>query len=70
VSHRYDKRTHETENMLTPTGLITTGRVWHGDRYHAHTTTNNGTNVDTDEASNYRNGTVYQFISPEISYQK
>lgn len=70
VSHRYDKRTHETENMLTPSGLLTTGRVWHGDKYHAHTTTNNGVNVDTDEASNYRNGTVYQFISPEISYQK
>lgn len=70
VSHRYDKRIHETENMLTPTGLLTTGRVWHGDRYHAHSTTNNGQNVDTDEASNYRNGTVYQFISPEISYQK
>lgn len=70
VYHRYDKRTHEFANMLMPTGLLTTQRVWHGDGYHAHITTNNGINVDTAEASNYRNGTVFQFISPEMSYQK
>lgn len=70
VYHRYDKRTHEFANMLMPTGLLTTQRVWHGDTYHAHITTNNGTNVDTAEASNYRNGTIFQFISPEMSYHK
>lgn len=70
VFHRYDNRSHEHANMLMPTGLLTTQRVWHGDVYHAHTKTTNGTNVDTAEASNYRNGTIYQFVSPEMSYQK
>lgn len=70
VFHRYDSRTHEFASMLMPTGLLTTARVWHGDKYHAHITTNNGQNFDTAEASNYRNGTVFQFISPEMTYHK
>lgn len=54
----------------TPTGLLTTQNIWHGNRWSAYNYSINDSERDDKEASNYENHTLYQFVSPEIVYQK
>ena len=54
----------------TPTGLLTTQNIWHGGRWSAYNYSITDSERDDKEASNYENHTLYQFVSPEIVYQK
>ena len=54
--------------VYTPSGFITTNRYWTGNDAYARV------HSDADssglEADNFENNTIYQFISPEVSYLK
>lgn len=54
----------------TPTGLMTTANIWHGNRWGAYNTSLGDDELDYKEVSNYENHTFYQFVSPEVVYQK
>lgn len=54
----------------TPTGLLTTANIWSGIDFQAYNYTNENSETDCYECSNYENHTIYQFISPEVLYQK
>lgn len=54
----------------TPTGLLTTQNIWHGNRWGAYNTSITSSETDYREACNYENHTFYQFVSPEVVYQK
>lgn len=54
--------------VYTPSGFITTNRYWTGNDAYARV----HSNADSSgwEADNFENNTIYQFISPEVSYLK
>ena len=54
--------------VYTPSGFITTNRYWTGNDAYARVYSN----ADSSgwEADNFENNTIYQFISPEVSYLK
>lgn len=54
----------------TPTGLLTTANFWLGEDFEAYETQRENEGLDKLENSNYENHTLYQFVSPEILYQK
>lgn len=59
-------------DVYTPTGFLTTGRFWAGDvpvARFVHKSQIEDTYIGA-EADNYSNGDTFQFISPEIVYQK
>lgn len=62
------RQTTSGSTVYTPSGFITTNRYWTGDDAYARV------HSDADssgcEADNFENNTIYQFISPEVSYLK
>lgn len=54
----------------TPTGLMTTANIWSGTDFVAYDYDNADAESDYSECSNYENRTIYQFVSPEVLYQK
>ena len=54
--------------VYTPSGFITTNRYWTG--YNAYARVHADADSDGYEADNFENNTIYQFISPEVSYKK
>ena len=55
-------------NQYTPTGLLTTGRFWAGeDAVYRSTAEHVGGKY---EADNFENKSLFQFVSPEVSYEK
>lgn len=54
----------------TPTGLLTTANIWCGLDYRAYDYDNDNSETDVLECSNYENHHLYQFVSPEVLYQK
>lgn len=72
-----DKETVTTAKYpYMPTGFITVSNFWTGKDYsyrsnwNLYDVTSSGTKEDGFEADNFENTTVFQFISPEICYQK
>lgn len=53
-----------------PTGTITTANYWVGQKWRARNESISNEDYDGYEADNYENRFLYQFISPEILYQK
>lgn len=53
----------------TPTGLLTTQNIWQGKEFRAYNLSNTD-DSDLKESCNYENHTLYQFVSPEVLYQK
>ena len=54
--------------VYTPSGFITTNRYWTGNNQYARR--QNDADRFGYEADNFENNTLYQFISPEVSYLK
>lgn len=54
--------------VYTPSGFITTNRYWTGNDAYARV--HSDANSSGWEADNFENNTIYQFISPEVSYLK
>ena len=54
----------------TPTGLLTTANIWSGTGFQAYNDNVTSSETDNFECSNYENHQLYQFVSPEILYQK
>ena len=61
---------NQTQYPYTPTGWLTTANIWHGAEFYAYNTSNANAEADYEECSNYENHTLYQFVSPEVLYQK
>ena len=54
---------------FTPTGLLTTANLWHGKNFTAYQLSGDS-EEDSNETANYENHTLFQFVSPEILFQK
>lgn len=54
--------------VYTPTGFLTTNRFWAGSLMSAHFGT--ADNTLGYESDNFDNNTLFQFVSPEVVYQK
>lgn len=55
-------------NQYTPTGLLTTGRFWAGEDVKYRSTIEHVGGKY--EADNYENKSLFQFVSPEVCYEK
>lgn len=54
----------------TATGVLTTANYWTGQKFRARNQTIKDVGANGYEADNYENRTLFQFVSPEILYQK
>ena len=65
--------TYKRTLPYTPSGFLTTNRIWEGEYFGARNYDDNHQD-DNDwnghEADNFANDSLYQFVSPEIVYQK
>lgn len=52
-----------------PTGYLTTANFWHGKNFTAYQQSSNS-GEDSHESANYENHTLFQFVSPEVLFQK
>lgn len=53
-----------------PTGIMSTANYWVGQKWRARNQSISNQDYDGYEADNYENRSLYQFVSPEILYQK
>ena len=61
---------NNVEYPYTPTGILTTANYWTGVDWIAYQNQDTNKEDDGQECSNYTNHSIYQFVSPEVLYQK
>jgi hypothetical protein len=72
ITQQYTWNFNAKRNLpYVPSGFLTTNRIWEGEKFGARDPNYNEDEWwNAHEADNFSNDSLYQFVSPEIVYQK